>query len=246
MAAFFAEPIMGAGGVIVPPDGYHLRTQDVCRKYGVLYVSDEVVTGFGRLGHMLASEAVFGITPDIITCAKGITSGYAPLGATLISDEIYEVIRTPKSGEENSFGHGFTYSGHALCCAAAQKNIEIIEREAICEHVLEVGPYFEEQIATLRDLPLVGDVRGSHFMLCIENVADKESKELLPAEVNIGRRIADQCKKRGVMVRPLDHLNVISPPLVLTRGQIDIIVAVLHESILATANDLVRERMWRG
>ena len=140
VAAFFAEPILGAGGVIVPPPGYHRRTQEVCRKYEVLYVSDEVVTGFGRLGHMLASEPVFELTPDIITCAKGITSGYAPLGATLISDAIYEVIRKPKNKKNRSFGHGFTYSGHALCCAASLKNIEILERERICEHVREVGP----------------------------------------------------------------------------------------------------------
>jgi len=246
VAAFFAEPIMGAGGVIVPPDGYHVRTQKVCRKYGVLYVSDEVVTAFGRLGHMLASEEVFGITPDILTCAKGITSGYAPLGATLVSDEIYEVIRTPKDGEDNSFGHGFTYSGHPLCCAAAVKNIEIIERESICEHVREVGPYFEEQLATLLDLPLVGDVRGSHFMLCVENVANKETKELLSDEIDIGNRIADQCEARGVMVRPLGHLNVLSPPLILSRDEIDTIVSVLRESISATADDLVRENLWHG
>ncbi len=245
VAAFFAEPILGAGGVIVPPPGYHRRTQEVCRKFDVLYVSDEVVTAFGRLGHMMASEPMFGLSPDIITCAKGISSGYIPLGATLISDGIYEVIRKP-SESDNSFGHGFTYSGHALCCAVGLKNIEIIEREGICEHVREVGPYFETQLATLHDLPLVGDVRGSHFMLCVENVADKETKELLPESVEIGRRIAGHCEQRGVMVRPLGHLNVISPPLILTCDQIDTVVGVLREAILATADDLVREGLWRG
>lgn len=245
VAAFFAEPILGAGGVIVPPPGYHRRTQEVCRKFDVLYVSDEVVTAFGRLGHMMASEPMFGLSPDIITCAKGISSGYVPLSATLISDGIYEVIRKP-SESGNSFGHGFTYSGHAICCAAGLKNIEIIERDGICEHVREVGPYFETQLATLHDLPLVGDVRGSHFMLCVENVADKETKELLPESVEIGRRIADHCERRCVIVRPLGHLNVISPPLILTCDQIDTVVGVLREAILATADDLVRERLWRG
>jgi adenosylmethionine-8-amino-7-oxononanoate aminotransferase len=245
VAAFFAEPILGAGGVIVPPPAYHRRTQEVCRKFDVLYVSDEVVTAFGRLGHMMASEPMFGLSPDIITCAKGISSGYVPLGATLVSDGIYEVIRKP-SGSDNSFGHGFTYSGHALCCAVGLKNIEIIERDGICEHVREVGPYFETQLGTLHDLPLVGDVRGSHFMLCVENVADKETKELLPESVGIGRRIAEHCEQRGVMVRPVGHLNVISPPLILTRDQIDTVVGVLREAILATADDLVRERLWRG
>jgi adenosylmethionine-8-amino-7-oxononanoate aminotransferase len=246
VAAFFAEPILGAGGVIVPPPGYHRRTQEVCRKYDVLYVSDEVVTAFGRLGHMMASEPVFGLSPDIITCAKGISSGYVPLGATLISDAIHEVIRNPASQADCAFGHGFTYSGHALCCAVGLKNIEIIEREGICQRVRELGPYFEKRLATLVDLPLVGDVRGRDFMLCVENVADKQTKQLLPEKIDVGRRIADHCEERGVIVRPIGHLNVISPPLILTRDQIDTIVEVLREAILATADDLVRERLWSG
>jgi len=245
VAAFFAEPIMGAGGVLVPPPDYHRRTLETCRRHGVLYVSDEVVTAFGRLGHMFASEAVFGIEPDIITSAKGITSGYAPLGATLISDEIYEVISTPQAPGAY-FAHGFTYSGHALCCAAALTNIDIMEREDICGHVREVGPYFEEQLATLRDLPLVGDTRGRDFMLCIENVADQETRELLPEELVIGQRIADRCEQLGLIVRPIGHLNVLSPPLILTRDQIDTIVGILRQSIESTQDDLVREGLWHG
>jgi adenosylmethionine-8-amino-7-oxononanoate aminotransferase len=245
VAAFFAEPILGAGGVLVPPPGYHRRTQEVCRRHEVLYVSDEVVTGFGRLGHMFASEAVFDVTPDILTCAKGLSSGYVPLGATLFSEEIYEVIRRPRD-DGGVFSHGFTYSGHALACAAALKNIEILERDDICGHVREVGPYFEKRLASLTDLPIVGDVRGSHFMLCIENVADRRTKALLPPEANIGKRIADHCEARGVIVRPIGHLNVLSPPLILTREQIDHIVAVLRASIEATMSDLVREGHWRG
>jgi putrescine aminotransferase len=245
VAAFFAEPIMGAGGVIVPPPGYQRRTQEVCRRYDVLYVSDEVVTGFGRLGHMFASEPMFDLEPDVITCAKGLTSGYAPLGASLFSDEIYEVLRKPKS-ESEYFNHGFTYSGHPLCCAAALKNIEIIERDRICQHVQEVGPYFEKRLASLENLPLVGDVRGSHFMLCVENVADKRTKELLPEELDIGKRISDHCEKRGAMVRPIGHLNVISPPLILTRDEIDELVEILGASIQAAADDLVREGLWKG
>ncbi len=244
VAAFFAEPIMGAGGVIVPPPGYQRRTAEVCRRHDVLYVSDEVVTAFGRLGHMFSSESVFGIEPDVITSAKGLTSGYAPLGASLFSDEIYDVISRPGS-DMDWFNHGFTYSGHAVCCAAALANIEIMEREGICEHVREVGPYFEKRLASLEDLPLVGDVRGSHFMLCVESVADKRTKELLPASVAIGKRIADHCELRGLIVRPIGHLNVISPPLILSRDQIDELVDILGESIRATADDLVREGLWR-
>ena len=245
VAAFFAEPILGAGGVIVPPPGYQRRTQEVCRRYDVLYVSDEVVTAFGRLGHMFASEPMFDLAPDVITCAKGLTSGYVPLGASLFSDEIYEVICKPES-KLDYFNHGFTYSGHPVCCAAALKNIEIIERDRICEHVQEVGPYFEKRLAKLGELPLVGDVRGSHFMLCVENVADKRTKALLPEEVGIGKRIADHCEKRGVMVRPIGHLNVISPPLILTRDEIDELVETLGASIEAAADDLVREGLWKG
>jgi adenosylmethionine-8-amino-7-oxononanoate aminotransferase len=238
VACFVAEPIMGAGGVIVPPSGYHRRTWEVCQKYGVLYISDEVVTAFGRLGEMFASESVFDVTPDVIICAKGITSGYLPLGATLFSDEIYEVISVPQA-EGAMFTHGLTYSGHPVCCAAGLKNIEIMEREDICGHVREVGPYLEAQLATLLDLPIVGDVRGKNFMMCVENVANQETKELLPAEVKIGKRIAEHCQNRGLMVRPLAHLNILSPPLILSREQIDTVVDTLRESIIATMDDLV-------
>ena len=245
VACFIAEPIMGAGGVIVPPPGYHRRTREVCDRYEVLYISDEVVTGFGRLGHFFASESVFDFVPDIITCAKGISSGYVPLSATLLSEAMYDVISVPQS-EGAMFTHGFTYSGHPISCAAGLKNIEIMERDDICGYVRDVGPYLEEQLASLLEHPIVGDVRGSHFMMCIENVADKETKALLPAEAAIGNRIAAHCQSRGVIVRPIAHLNVLSPPLILTRQQIDTMVEVLHDSIRATQDDLTREGIWRS
>ena len=245
VACFIAEPVMGAGGVIVPPPGYHRRTREVCNRYEVLYISDEVVTGFGRLGHFFASESVFDFAPDIITCAKGISSGYVPLSATLLSEAMYDVISVPQA-EGAMFTHGFTYSGHPISCAAGLKNIEIMERDDICGHVRDVGPYLEEQLASLLEHPIVGDVRGSHFMMCIENVANKETKALLPAEVAIGDRIAAHCQSRGVIVRPIAHLNVLSPPLILTRQQIDTMVEVLHDSIRATQDDLIREGIWRS
>ncbi|WP_370277538.1 aminotransferase [Pontibacterium sp.] len=240
VAAFFAEPIMGAGGVIVPPEGYHKKTLDVCRKYGVLYVSDEVVTAFGRLGHMFASEDEFGIVPDIITCAKGLTSGYLPLGATILSDDIYEVISKPQA-DGAIFTHGFTYSGHPVSCAAGVTNIEIMERENICGLVKDLGAYFEEQVKTLIDLPIVGDVRGRKYMMCIENVANKETKELIDPDAKVGNRIADHCQARGLIVRPLAHMNVLSPPLTLSKENIDFLVATLRESIEATMEDLKRD-----
>jgi putrescine aminotransferase len=239
VAAFFAEPIMGAGGVIVPPKGYHRRTWEVCKKYDVLYVSDEVVTAFGRLGHMFASAEVFDIQPDIITSAKGLSSGYVPLAATLFSDEIWDVISAPNP--DHVFACGYTYSGHPVSCAAALKNIEIIEREKICEHVREVGPYLEEKLNSLHDLPIVGDVRGSHFMMGVECVKNPATKESFPKEAMIGSRIAEKCRQFGLLVRPAGNFNVISPPLILTRDQIDELVLALGKGIDATVEELKTE-----
>jgi putrescine aminotransferase len=239
VAAFFAEPILGAGGVIVPPPGYHRRTWDICRKYDVLYVSDEVVTAFGRLGQWFASKDVFGIEPDIIVSAKGMSSGYVPLGAVIFSDRIYEVIAAPDPN--GWFAHGFTYSGHPVACAAGLKNIELMERRDVCGHIRTLGPYLEQRLHELQDLPLVGDVRGSHFMMCVEYVAHKKTRELFGDDIDIGRRIADHCEKHGLIVRPLGHLNVMSPPLIMTEAQVDELVGGLAAGIKSVADDLVRE-----
>jgi adenosylmethionine-8-amino-7-oxononanoate aminotransferase len=244
IACFFAEPIAGAGGVLVPPKGYHRRTAEVCKKYEVINIADEVVTAFGRLGEIFSCEKVFDYVPDMITCAKGITSGYVPLSANIFSEEIYDVISVPQE-EGALFTHGFTYSGHPVSCAAALKNIEIIERDGICDLVRDVGKYFEIQLKeALSPLPLVGDVRGSHYMMCVENVANKETKELLPDEISVGNRIADKCQQKGVIIRPLAHKNVMSPPLILTRNQVDRIVEVLYKSIQEVQDELVAEGVW--
>jgi len=239
VAAFFAEPIMGAGGVIVPPRGYHRKTWEVCKKYDILYISDEVVTAFGRLGHMFASKDVFDIQPDIITSAKGLSSGYVPLAATIFSDEIWDVISAPNP--DHLFACGYTYSGHPVSCAAALKNIEILEREKICEHVRDVGPYLEEKLNTLRDLPIVGDVRGSHFMMGIESVKNPETKESFPKEFMIGSRIAKKCQEFGLILRPMGNFNVISPPLILTRNQIDELVLALRLGIEGAVDELKKQ-----
>src|SRR5262249_31285486 len=153
VACFIAEPLLASGGVIVPPPGYQRRTWEICRKYDVLYISDEVVTGFGRLGHIFASEPVFGIEPDIITCAKGLTSGYVPLGAMIVSDRLYSTL-TDKAGRGQIFANGYTYSAHPVSCAAGMANLDIFEREDICGHVQKTGPYFREQLGTLIDLDM--------------------------------------------------------------------------------------------
>ncbi len=239
VAAFFAEPILGAGGVIVPPPGYHKRTFDLCREYDVLYVSDEVVTGFGRVGHWFASKDVFGIEPDIIIAAKGMSSGYIPLGAAIISERIHEVISRPDP--DAWFTNGYTYSGHPVACAAGLKNIEIMERRDICGHVRKVGPHLERRLMELKEGPLVGDVRSSHFMMCTEYVADKKTRELLPEGINIGKRISGHCEARGIMIRPLAHLNIMSPPLIMSEAEVDELVDGLGAGIQAAADDLVRE-----
>ena len=242
VAAFFAEPIMGSGGVIVPPEGYLKRMWEVCQANDILFVADEVVTAFGRLGHWFASESVFDIKPDIITTAKGLTSGYQPLGATIFSDRIWQVISEPGNGRY--FAHGFTYTGHPVACRAALKNIEIMERERILEHVRDVGPYFLKQLKKLEQLPIVGEVRGDHFMVCIENVANKDTKTLFDEQIDIGQRITDECTRRGVLVRPIGHLNVLSPSLILNAEEIDRIVVTLGDSISAVMADLKTENLW--
>src|SRR5579871_254103 len=239
IAAFIAEPIQGAGGVVPPPRGYLPRVREILARHGILYISDEVVTGFGRVGHWFASLDEFGIQPDIIVAAKGLTSGYLPLGATLYSDAIHEVISA--SDPQAWFTHGFTYSGHPVCCAAALKNIEIMRSENVLENARTVGDYFESRLRELTALPIVGDVRGRRFMMCVEYVADRASKAPLPESAQISRRIARRCEAKGLIVRPLGHLDIMSPPLILTRAQCDTLVDTLRAAIEEETAALRRE-----
>ncbi|MEX2201086.1 MAG: aminotransferase [Dongiaceae bacterium] len=245
VAAFIAEPVLASGGVIVPPKGYQRRTLEVCRKYDVLYISDEVVTAFGRCGEIFASEKVFDIVPDIITSAKGLTSGYVPLGAFFVSNRIFEPL-LGESGKGKFFANGFTYSAHPVACAAGLANLDIMEREDICGHVREVGPYFQEKVSTLLDLPMVGDVRGLGMMLCVEFVKDRKTKEVCPAEWEVGNRIIRQTMKRGLMIRPMGHLAVLSPTLIVTKDHVDEMVSIMGEAVRAVMDDLTREGLWNG
>ena len=233
VGAFIAEPILSSGGVIVPPEGYHKRTFEICRAHDILYISDEVVTGFGRLGHWFSSEAVFGVVPDMITCAKGLTSGYLPLGACIISDRVMR--RLSDSDDPTSFSNGYTYSGHPVSCAAALKNIEIIEREGILEHVREISPYFQERLQALKKFPVVGDARGMGLLGCIEGRAEN-----LEAERNLGQAIDDACEERGLLVRPLINMAVFSPPLIITRAQLDDMFDILEQALEQVSNDLAK------
>ena len=243
VAAFIAEPVLASGGVIVPPDGYHRRCLEVCRRHDVLYISDEVVTGFGRLGHWFASEDVFSITPDIITCAKGMTSGYVPMGACILSDRLVADV-SGEAAKGSIFSNGYTYSGHPVSAAAALKNMEIIEREGILHHVRAITPHFQERMRALGELPIVGDVRGMGLMGCVECVADRVSRNPLTLDKEVGARIDAHCQELGLIVRPLINMCVFSPPLVITPGEIDRMFDILAEGIRRASDDLAREGLW--
>lgn len=238
IAAFFAEPVQASGGVLIPPQDYLRRMADICRRNGILFIADEVVTGFGRLGEWFASEAVYGVVPDMICCAKGLSSGYQPIGALIFSSELWDVMA---SDPERWYTSGFTYSGHPVACAAALKNIEIIEREGLLERAKEIGAYFQGRLAELEAQPLVGNVRGHTLIACVENVADKETKALLPDALDVGKRISNAAEAMGLMVRPMGHLNVMSPPLVITQDEVDFTVETLGRAISHVTDGLVRD-----
>lgn len=229
IAAFIAEPILSSGGVIVPPPGYHKRTLDICRANDILYISDEVVTGFGRLGHWFASEAVFDIVPDMITCAKGITSGYLPLGACIISDELMQ--RAADADGDDVFYNGYTYSGHPVSCTAAITNIEIMEREDILGHVRKVTPLFQGRMREIKEkFEIVGDARGDGLLGCIECRPDLE-KDTYSEKVKFGQKLDDACEEMGLLLRPFGNMAVFSPPLIITEEQIGDMFDIMEKGL---------------
>ncbi|MBF9059336.1 aminotransferase [Rhodobacterales bacterium HKCCSP123] len=232
IAAFIAEPVIASGGVIVPPADYLRRCRELCREHDILFISDEVVTGFGRLGHWFASESVFGIVPDIITCAKGLTSGYLPLGATIISDRLLSEI-SKEDRAEVLFKNGYTYSGHPVCCAGALKNIEIMERERLLEHVRQVAPLFQSRLRDLGRHDIVGDVRGMGLLGCVEGTARPDLPEARRFDIDqhFGERVDAACEARGLIVRPLLNMCVFSPPLIITKTQINEMFDILDDAI---------------
>lgn len=244
IGAFVAEPVQASGGVIVPPDGYLAAIREICRDNDILYISDEVVTGFGRLGHVFASQEVFGIEPDMITFAKGVTSGYFPLGGVVISDRLLAELRATNHADA-LFGHGYTYTSHPIGCAVAARNLDLLE-DGVLAHARRMAPYFQRRLKELEDLPLVGEVRGLGLMACVDCVADRESRNPLKLDKAVGARIDAHCQALGLLVRPLINMCVMSPPLVITEAQIDEMVAILREGISRTMDDLRREGLWRG
>ncbi len=234
ICAFFAEPIQGAGGVITAPEGYHKRMREITAEHDIAYVADEVVTAWGRLGHMFTSEDVYDCVPDIITTAKGLTSGYQPLAATIVSSEIHDVISRPDA----MFLHGMTYSGHPAAAAAGLANIGILERDRIPERVQTTGKVFENALRGLDDLNMVGEVRGSHFMMGIEFVKNKDTREEFDADAMIGSKVSQAAQDRGLIARALGNILILSPTLIMDEVMIAEIEATLRESIELVSNEL--------
>ena len=225
IAAFFAEPIQGAGGVIVPPPGYLRALRDLCRRHDILFVADEVITAFGRLGTWFASE-LWNLEPDLIVTAKGITSGYLPLGATLVRDEIAEALT--KGGY---LAHGYTYSGHPAATAAALANLEILEKEKLVERVRDdVGPYFQKKLQSLAGHRAVSEARGFGLIGALEVVPRGGRAELTPTTL-LGVKAAALVREEGVIVRGIRDLVALAPPLVVTHEEVDRIFAAVEKGL---------------
>ncbi len=245
IAAFIAEPIQASGGLLMPPPGYLARAAAVCRRHDIVVIADEVVTAFGRLGHWFASEAVFGFTPDIIAFAKGLTSGYVPMGGLAISDRLLARV-SGDNGKGSWFSNGYTYSGHPVAAAAGIANIDLFERDNLLMHVRAVAPYFQSRLAELRELPLVGDVRGDGLMAGVECVSDRSAVEASDFDLSIAKRVDRYCFELGLIVRPIANICVMSPPLIITLKEIDRLVDILREGIERTQMELRHEGLWHG
>jgi adenosylmethionine-8-amino-7-oxononanoate aminotransferase len=236
VAAFIAEPVIGAGGLIPPTPDYFPKVRAICNRYDVLFIADEVITGFGRTGRWFALEH-WGVRPDMVTFAKGVTSAYLPLGGVMVSREIHEVIL--EAPLEQRFMHAATYSAHATCCAVALANLDILERERLVERAAAMGTRLLEGLGTLRDLPVVGDVRGLGLMAGVEFVEDRKTKE--PA-IGIGARVLREARRRGLLGRlragqrgehPIGDVICFAPPFVITEEQVDRMVEILRDAIQA-------------
>ncbi|MBC7483817.1 MAG: aspartate aminotransferase family protein [Rhizobacter sp.] len=236
VAAFIGEPVQGAGGVIVPPETYWPEIQRICDRYGILLVSDEVICGFGRTGHWFGCER-FGFKPDLMTFAKGVTSGYIPLGGVMVGERIASVL-IEQGGE---FNHGYTYSGHPVACAVALANIRLIQREGLVEKVHDVlGPYLAEQFATLASHPLVGEVQTCGLMGAVQMVRDKAAAKTFDSNLEIGMLCRSHCFANGLIMRAVGDRMIIAPPLVITRDQIDEMMALIRRCLDLTLADVLR------
>ncbi|MBI3464532.1 MAG: aspartate aminotransferase family protein [Planctomycetes bacterium] len=237
VAAFIAEPVQGAGGVIVPPADYFPRIRQICDRYDVLLIADEVITGFGRTGRWFALEH-WGVRPDIITFAKGITSGYIPLGGMGVSRQIADAIRSGTGPAK--WMHAYTYSGHPTACAVALANLDIIEREGLVGRAAAMGQRLVNGLKRLERLPHVGETRGLGLMAAVELVESKQPKKRFDPTRGIGARVLAESANRGVVTRTVGDVVLLAPPLVTREDQLDRIIQVVDESIQAATKLVIR------
>jgi len=234
VAAVIAEPVQGAGGVIVPPDDYFPLLRALCDKYGLLLIADEVITGFGRTGRWFGMEN-WNVNPDLMIFAKGVTSGYLPLSGVMLTHAVHDTLKSVKG----PFAHGFTYSGHPTACAVGLRNLQIIEEERLVERAAENGAYLQRRLQELRSHEIVGDVRGIGLLGGVEFVRDRESKQLFDPSVGVARRVWLAALEGGVIFRPLGgDVIATSPPFVISTKQIDRLVEVLDAAISSVSKEL--------
>ncbi|MFN0184239.1 MAG: aspartate aminotransferase family protein [Aquabacterium sp.] len=239
VAAFIGEPIQGAGGVIIPPETYWPEVQRICDQYGILLVSDEVICGFGRTGHWFGCQR-FGARPDLMTFAKGVTSGYIPLGGVLVGNRVARAL-IERGGE---FEHGYTYSGHPVACAVGLANLRLIREQNLVERVRDdVGPYLAQAFGALADHPLVGAAESCGLMGALLLVRDKATLEPFPDHVSIGMACRAHCFANGLIMRAVGPRMILAPPLVITRAQIDEMAALIRRCLDQTLEQ-ARQEGW--
>lgn len=244
VAAFIGEPVLGTGGIIPPPEGYWPAIQAVLRKYDVLLIADEVVTGFGRIGTPFGSH-LYGIEPDLVTVAKGLTSAYFPLSAAIVSEKVYKVIEEG-ADRVGAFSHGYTYSGHPIGAAAANAVLDIVEKEDLAGKARDTGGYFQERLkATFAQLPIVGEVRGVGMLGALEFVANREAKTRFDPALKVGARISKAARDRGLIARAMPHGEILgfAPPLVTSRDEVEEIVAIAEKAVRQVMDELAREKV---
>lgn len=232
VGAFIAEPVLGAGGVVTPPQGYFEEIQKVTRKYNILFIADEVVCGFGRLGTWFGSDA-YAIEPDMITTAKGITSGYFPFSASFITEEIWQVVKQG-SRKYGNFAHGYTYAGHPIGAAVASANLDIIESENLIQQSAINGAYLHEQLKQrFKDDHFVGEIRGKGMLAAVQLMQDAKTKTFLDSSLKTAGQVTTECYKNGLIARPLPSVDSVafSPPLVTNKKEIDKIVNIFEQSV---------------
>ncbi|AOU97095.1 hypothetical protein BI364_02925 [Acidihalobacter yilgarnensis] len=247
VAAFIGEPVLGTGGIIPPPEGYWEAIQAVLHRYDILLIADEVITGFGRLGTPFGCDR-YGIEPDLMTLAKGLTSAYAPLSAVMVGDRVWRVLEEG-ADRLGALGHGWTYSGHPLGTAAALANLDIIEREGLIEKARTTGDYLLSSLReALKDSPIVGEVRGAGMLAAVEFARDPAARLPFAPKYKVGVHVYEACRARGVLARAMPHGDILgfAPPLVLTHAEADRIIETTREAVAAVTDDLSNQGALSG